>query len=150
MQGSGYLSGPPSPSPPSCPLCSSSQRLWGTPVSLWICRLLCRDVVVKIKPPVEFSMLVWLQMIFWVWYKFLWSTVRHEIVSLYARPNNYWRWFNHQSRKTFIAVQSNIFMVLFLSYLNFYGRENKAKAISWNIGGKSKQQLNTSTSITNN
>lgn len=40
MQGSGYLSGPPSPSPPFCPLCSSSQRLWGMPVSSWIWRLL--------------------------------------------------------------------------------------------------------------
>lgn len=36
MQASGYLSGPPSPSPPSCPLCSASQLLWGMPVSSWI------------------------------------------------------------------------------------------------------------------
>lgn len=40
MQGSGYLRGPPSPPPPSWPLCSSSQWLCGTPVSSWTWRLL--------------------------------------------------------------------------------------------------------------
>lgn len=36
MQASGNLSGPPRPSPPSCSLCSSSQRLCEMPVSSWI------------------------------------------------------------------------------------------------------------------
>lgn len=40
MQGSGYRRGPPRPPPPSCPLCSSSHWLCGTPVSSCTWRLL--------------------------------------------------------------------------------------------------------------